>query len=247
MTQTVIESSGLHWHEEPSGAELAISLGKAVAERLQRTLSQADSASLVVSGGSTPAPVFSYLADADIDWARVCVTLADERWVPPGHSDSNETLVRDTLLQNKAAAASFIALYREGVSDEQALQQIASDVLGMQQPFSVVMLGMGGDGHTASLFPDAPVLELSTAMSLDNDKTVAFMNPPSVSQRRITLTRACLLNSEHRFLHITGAGKRSVLNAALETCKGKTYQSGFAPVTGLLTEQPENASIYWSP
>ena len=192
-------------------------------------------------------PVFHYLAGVDIDWSAVSITLADERWVPPGHPDSNESLVRDTLLQEKASTAAFVALYRDGLSDEQALQQIAADVQGMHQPFSVVMLGMGGDGHTASLFPDAPSQELSAAMALDNNDTVAFLNPPSVTQRRITLTRACLLNSEHRFLHITGTGKRSVLVEALTQCKGQSYQPGNAPITGLLTEKSQNASIFWSP
>lgn len=247
MTQTIFEQAGLHWHEEPSAVELAQSLGKAVATRLADALRRAGVASLVVSGGSTPAPVFQYLAGVDIDWSAVSVTLADERWVPPGHPDSNESLVRDTLLQDKASTAAFVALYREGLSDEQALQQVAADVQGMHQPFSVVMLGMGGDGHTASLFPDAPSQELSAAMALDNNKTVAFLSPPSVTQRRITLTRACLLNSEHRYLHITGTGKRSVLVDALTQCKGQSYQPGHAPVTGLLSEQPENTSIYWSP
>lgn len=247
MTQTIIEQAGLHWHEEPSANELAQSLGRAVAERLQLALKHAGVASLVVSGGSTPAPVLRYLAGVDIDWSGVCVTLADERWVPPAHPDSNETLVRDTLLQDKASSARFIALYREGLSDEQVLQHVAADVQGMHQPFSVVMLGMGGDGHTASLFPDAPSQELSAAMALDNDETVAFLHPASVSQRRISLTRACLLNSEHRFLHITGAGKRTVLLDALAACNGQSYQPGNAPVTGLLTEQPENVSIFWSP
>lgn len=247
MTQAIIEGAGLHWHEESSAAELARSLGEAVAERIELAVKQTGVASLVVSGGSTPAPVFSYLAGVAIDWSRVSVTLADERWVPPAHPDSNETLVRETLLQDKAAAATFIALFREGLSDEQALQRIAADVQSMHQPFDVVMLGMGGDGHTASLFPDAPSQELSAAMSLENGETVAFLRPPSVSQRRISLTRACLLNSKHRFLHITGVGKRTVLLDALKACKGQSYQPGHAPVTGLLTERPENVTVYWSP
>lgn len=243
----LVERSGLSWHEETDAAALATSLGKAVAVDLQQCLERQSMASLVVSGGSTPAPVFSYLSSADIDWSNVVVTLADERWVPPGHPDSNESLVRDTLLTDKAAPARFVSLYRSGISHEQALVQVAADISAMPRPFCVVMLGMGGDGHTASLFPDAPASELQAAMSLGRAETVAFMHPPSVSQERITLTRTCLLNAGRRYLHITGEGKRTVLAEALQAGAGSGWQPGLAPVIGLLTEQPGNASVFWSP
>jgi 6-phosphogluconolactonase len=183
----------------------------------------------------------------DLDWSKVSITLADERWVPPDHADSNESLVRKTLLTGHAAAARFVPLYRQVVDDAQALKQVTADIRSMHLPFCVVMLGMGADGHTASLFPDAPAQELRAAMALDNEDVVAFLHPPSVSQTRISLTRACLLDAGHRFLHITGTGKRDVLRDALTACAGGAYESGHAPVVGLLTEQPERASVYWSP
>lgn len=247
MARQRVEGAGLQWHEGANAAELAGSLGKAVVACLQAALERDGKASLVVSGGSTPAPVFRYLAAADIDWSQVAVTLADERWVPPGHPDSNESLVRDTLLQGKAASARFVPLYRSDATGEEALQQVAADLSSMHQPFTVVMLGMGGDGHTASLFPDAPTEELLSAMALDSQEAVAFLHPPSVAQARISLTRACLLRSEHRFLHITGDGKCDVLAAALDACEGGQWQAGHAPVVGLLTEQPAKASVFWSP
>ncbi|NND89840.1 MAG: 6-phosphogluconolactonase [Granulosicoccus sp.] len=247
MAQQLVTEYGLHWHEEADATLLAESLGRAVGKRLGQALDGGQLASLVVSGGSTPAPVLKYLSGIDLDWSRISVTLADERWVPPGHPDSNESLVRNTLLTNNAAAARFVSLYREGLSEDQALRQVSTDLAAMQQPFSVVMLGMGGDGHTASLFPDAPADELGAAMALDNPAMVAFMHPPSVTQARITLTRSCLLNARHRFLHITGDNKRSVLVDALEASGGHTYLAGQAPVVGLLTEKPGQASIYWSP
>jgi 6-phosphogluconolactonase len=240
-------AAGLQWYEEASAATLACTLGQAVATRLKDALAQGRQASLVVSGGSTPAPVFHFLASVDIPWSQVVVTLADERWVPPGHPDSNESLVRNTLLTGKASAARFISLYREGVSEAQALQAVAADIDSMPQPFTAVMLGMGADGHTASLFPDAPEDELSAAMALDNPNRVAFLHPPSVSQARISLTRACLLNADHRYLHITGEAKRGVLADALNAGHGQSYQCGQAPITGLLTEHPGTASVYWSP
>ncbi len=247
MARQRVEGAGLQWQEAANATELAESLGKRVAQCLQDALERDGEASLVVSGGSTPAPVLRYLSAVDIDWSRVSVTLADERWVPPGHPDSNESLVRDTLLQDKAATARFVSLYRAGLSESEAKPVVAADVAGMHQPFTVVMLGMGGDGHTASLFPDAAADELQPAMALDATDVVAFLHPPSVTQARITLTRACLLHAENRFLHITGDGKRDVLAAALDSCEGGQWQPGQAPVLGLLTEQPAKATVFWSP
>lgn len=247
MARQRVEGAGLQWHEEASAAELAKSLGQAVASCLSHALDQHGKASLVVSGGSTPAPVFRYLSSVDLDWSQVVVTLADERWVPPGHPDSNESLVRETLLQGKASSACFVPLYRHDLTGDKALRQVASEVLSMHQPFSAVMLGMGGDGHTASLFPDASAEQLLPAMALDNVEVVAFLHPPSVSQARISLTRACLLNAENRFLHITGESKLDVLAAALDECEGGEWQVGHAPVVGLLTEQPAKATVFWSP
>ena len=247
MARQRVEGAGLQGHEEADAAALAESLGQAVTQCLKGALERHGEASLVVSGGSTPAPVLRYLSDADIDWSKVTVTLADERWVPPGHPDSNESLVRETLLQGKAAAASFVPLYRPDLTEGDALPLIAADVSAMHQPFTVVMLGMGGDGHTASLFPDAAMDELLPAMALYNTSVVAFLHPPSVSQARISLTRACLLHAENRFLHITGDGKCDVLAAALDACEGGEWQPGYAPVVGLLTEQPAKATVFWSP
>lgn len=249
--QTLCETYGISWNEADDSMGLADQLAISIAQLLQQQISAEGSASLVVSGGSTPAPVFERLARKDIDWARVSVTLADERWVPPGHADSNESLVRDTLLVGNASAASFVSLYRADVAPENALAAIALDIAKMSQPFTVTVLGMGADGHTASLFPDAPQAELTNAMALDNSDQVIIMNPPSVSQVRISLTRAALLNSRHRILHITGDTKQQVLADALsEACAdGKTaglYEPPLKPVIGLLTSAPEAASVFWS-
>lgn len=255
MTQTtakgLCEHAGIGWHEADNAIELAADLASSVASILQQQIDAQGQASLVVSGGSTPAPVFERLASASVDWAKVSVTLADERWVAPGHADSNESLVRNTLLVDKAAAAQFVALYRDGVRPEDAIAVVAADIRAMTQPFTVSILGMGGDGHTASLFPDAPAEQLSQAMNLDNVATVAILNPPSVSQTRISLTRAALLNSTHRILHITGEGKQQVLADALQqsASDGQTlgdYNDGLLPIVGLLSTKPQAATVYWS-
>lgn len=252
-TQQLCEAAGIAWVEASDTQALAQKLADNIIEVLQADLEAHGAASLVVSGGSTPAPVFKCLSTADIDWSKVTVTLADERWVAPGHKDSNESLVRDTLLVDKAASASFVSLYRQGVTPEQAVALVATDIASMRQPFSVTILGMGGDGHTASLFPDAPAQQLEEAMALDNIATLAILKPPSVDQVRISLTRAALLNSKQRFLHITGNGKCEVLGNALLECKTadsptlQAYLQGMKPVVGLLTSGPQTTSVFWAP
>ncbi|MFK7995064.1 MAG: 6-phosphogluconolactonase [Granulosicoccus sp.] len=248
--KALCEKTGISWYEEANAQVLAVALARFVADALQAAIGEHGEASLVVSGGSTPAPVFHQLSQTAIDWSKVCVTLADERWVPPGHADSNESLVRETLLVDKAATARFVSLYREG-APESAIDDIARDVDAMPHPFTVTILGMGGDGHTASLFPDAPPAQLEAAMDLENEHSVALLNPPSVDQLRITLTRAALLKSVHRVLHITGDGKRQVLADALSASvvddgiPGR-YTAGLKPIVGLLTTRAQVASVFWS-
>lgn len=247
-------ASGMQWHEQSDSESLASDLSEAICDRLTAAINEHGRASLVVSGGSTPAPVFAKLSLAQLDWSKVTVTLADERWVAPGHADSNESLVRNTLLVNNASAANFVSLYRGDCTPEQALEPVSDELAGMLMPFSVVILGMGGDGHTASLFPDAPADELANAMSLENDASVAIMHPPSVNQARITLTRRCLLDAEHRFVHITGDEKKSVLiqamaesaSTSLDGASFAAYTKGQAPIVGLVTDNMASVSVYWS-
>ena len=244
-----VTAAGINWCEAADKQALATLLSDDIITRLQAAIDSGSGigASLVVSGGSTPAPVFACLSEADIDWSQVKVTLADERWVPPGHPDSNESLVRNTLLVKKAASAQFISLYRDGISPELAVPEVAADLEKMSSPFTVVILGMGNDGHTASLFPDAPGAQLLRAMDLNNTDGLALMHPASVEQTRITLTRRALLNATHRYLHITGEQKCQVLYDAIGSEPNEGYQAGMAPVSGLLLESPESVSVFWSP
>jgi 6-phosphogluconolactonase len=242
-----VTSAGIHWCEATDKAALAIMLSDAITKRLQAAIDSGTGASLVVSGGSTPAPVFACLSEADIDWSQVKVTLADERWVPPGDPDSNESLVQNTLLVKKASTARFISLFRDGITPELAVTEVALDLQKMASPFTAVILGMGNDGHTASLFPDAPGAQLSRAMDLNNTAGLAIMHPASVAQTRITLTRRALLNASHRYLHITGEQKCQVLYDAIGDEPSQGYRDGMAPVSGLLLNSPDSASVFWSP
>lgn len=217
---------------------LALKLAVEVTVLLRQDIAKRGAASLVVSGGSTPKPFFNALSRQSLDWSKVMVTLADERWVPASDPDSNETLVRDNLFINEAAKATFVSLYRSNIAPAEAITNVAADLSAMPSPFTVVVLGMGDDGHTASLFPDAP--ELEAGMDMQGSATSLMMHPPSVTQPRITLTLKRLLNAQHLFLHITGDSKLEVLKRALAADTNPLPIARVAAATGLAM------MLYWT-
>ncbi len=195
-------------HQAPDAAALAHDLARFVVQHLSDGLAQRGQALLVLSGGSTPVPFFEALSQADIDWSRVHITLADERCLAPDHVDSNERLVRAHLLQGPAAAAHWVSLL---TTDPEA-------ALGsLPWPADVVVLGMGADGHTASLFPHAPELRAELDDTLPGRCLVVGIPPaPNVSVPRISLNRRALLDTRHLVVHVTGATKWAVLQEALQ-------------------------------
>ncbi|MBX2880664.1 MAG: 6-phosphogluconolactonase [Granulosicoccus sp.] len=252
--EELCRTRGITWHSANEREELADQLAVKVAHLLQKEVDKEGAASLVVSGGSTPAPFFKRLALSDISWQKVQVTLADERWVPADHESSNERLVRQLLLVDKAAEAQFVPLYYADKPLKESVSFIDEQLALMHQPFTVVILGMGTDGHTASLFPDAPSDQLAHAMDLKNESLVAVMTPPSVDQQRLTLTRSALLNSDNRILHISGEDKKQVLRDAIlhSTVSAESdsrtthYAAGMKPIIGLLADHVHRASVFWS-
>ncbi|NQD37496.1 6-phosphogluconolactonase [Permianibacter sp. IMCC34836] len=183
-----------------------------VAEQLERAIAQRGLAMLAVSGGKSPEALFLRLSAMLLPWRRIQITLVDERFVPPDHADSNERLVRETLLQGRAAQAHWLPLYQPGISIEAAAQMADEALQQWPLPFDAVVLGMGDDGHTASWFPDAD--ELSSLLALDNTKRVAVSHPKKAPHARLTLTRAAVLNSRLIQLLIPGANKQPVFQRA---------------------------------
>ncbi|WKE67165.1 6-phosphogluconolactonase [Gallaecimonas kandeliae] len=190
---------------------LAESLAAKVAGQLQEAIDARGKASLVVSGGRTPLKFFHALSRQPITWSKVLVTLADERWVDIDDPASNEALVRENLLQGRAASARFVGLKTPHATPEEGLG-LASDWLGaLPQPLDVVILGMGNDGHTASLFPDCPNLR----QGLDTQDRLIAAHPASQPLARISMSLAALLSSRQIHLHLEGADKQATLNQAL--------------------------------
>ncbi|PCI62781.1 MAG: 6-phosphogluconolactonase [Gammaproteobacteria bacterium] len=170
-------------------------------------------ASIAVSGGSTPKGFFQALSQQALAWDKVTVTLADERWVDENSEASNTRLVKNHLLQNNAAAAHFFDLKISDNLDEQTLYQLKSQAKEQILPFDVLILGMGEDGHTASLFPCSD--EIEQALSLQNNAELMSVQPKTAPHQRITFTLASLLKAKHIYLHLCGESKQKVLQQAL--------------------------------
>ncbi|MDO8860298.1 6-phosphogluconolactonase [Haliea sp. E1-2-M8] len=224
------------WREFGSRGELDAALAAELATSLKADLADHPRSSLAVSGGSTPRHMFRELAAAKLDWARVAVTLVDARWVDPTDPDSNEALVRECLLRERAAAASFVGLKTPGADCTAAVAEVENALSSLPRPFAAVVLGLGGDGHTASWFPQASNLQL--LLDPTNPARVAATDPVTAPHPRMTLTLAAVLDSRHIHLHITGSAKRAVLESAI----ARGY-----PVASVLAQTHTPLTIWWAP
>ena len=195
-------------------------------------------ASLVVSGGSTPGPCFDLLSEEALDWSRVSVIPSDERWVPADDADSNERLIKNRLLQGLAGQGKVLSFFRAGLNASQAPRLIEKDLADVAQPFSAVLLGMGEDGHFASLFPDFD--GLPKALDPQQKAASTMVQTAGSPHLRISLTLSALLNCKHTVLLIFGEAKRNVFETA--SAGGSAY-----PIEALLHETRKPLTVIWAP
>ena len=216
-------------------AELAGRIGQS----LQKSIAAHGRASLAVSGGSTPKPLFKRLSSLDIPWQDVIVTLVDERWVDPTDTASNEQLVRQYLLQNRAAKAVFVGLKNSAATASEGESGCEQNLRKVPLPFTVLILGMGNDGHTASLFPGST--QLAAATDMHSDKTCMAVTPAHAPHERMTLTLPAILDSQEIILHITGQEKKAVLAKAQEAGPAEEM-----PVRFILHQHETPVVMYWA-
>lgn len=195
-------------------------------------------ASFVATGGSSPGPVYRRLRGARVDWARVVVTLSDERFVPPASEHSNERLVREHLFDGEPAKAHLVPLWSDA-PDPAAAAAAAEPALRAMAPFDAVLLGMGEDGHIASLFPGSPTL--SEGMDLSSERLALGVADPHGAPPlpRITLTLGALTATRAVIVLVSGEAKKQVVERAVA--------GEMLPVGALLRQERAPVRILWSP
>jgi len=196
-------------------------------------------ASMLLSGGPSPGALYRMMSDQDIAWDRVWFGLSDERWVAVDHPDSNENLVRHTLLTGRAAAANFIGLKSPPDDILAGQEQTELRLLDLPRPFDIVLLGMGLDGHTASLFPDSA--DVAAALDDDSKALCQPIRRGAAEIPRMTMTCKALLQSREIKLLIFGEEKWQVYQQA------RAVKSTAQPVSFILDQKKIPVSVYWAP
>ena len=209
------------WHQGADQDSLAEHLAGELVVQMNNRIAHKGSVVLALSGGSTPKPLFKALAQHDVDWSKVIITLVDERWVPASHELSNAAFMQQHLLNDLPESVRFVPLYHAADSVEASCEWVLAEYCQAThstpeapRAFDIVILGMGGDGHTASFFPDASnIAELVDPASASSLLTC---ESPSTQVERITWSLPMLLNVTFLALHITGESKKRVFEQACD-------------------------------
>lgn len=206
----------IHKHVHADGAEAAGACCRHVTARLEEALSGQAFATLAISGGASPRLLFGLLATSNVDWSRVHLFWVDERMVPPGDPDSNYGLAEEILIKPARIPHRNVHRVRVELRPDEAAHAYSSEIaslfgltIGALPHFDVMHLGMGADGHTASLFPGDPLIE-------DRERIAAAAYMETRAQWRVTLLPGVLLAARHTVLLVTGADKAESIRAVFE-------------------------------
>lgn len=229
----------INQHDFADKLTLADKLARDIASKLDAAIKARGKASIAVSGGGTPKVMFAVLAEQEIDWSKVTITLVDERWVDEDNERSNARMVKNTLIAHEAHVAAFLPLFDKAHADDvdAALKGVGEKVDALGKPFDVVVLGMGPDGHTASFFPGGD--HLAEALDLNGTQSVLSMRAGGAGEPRITLSLPRVLDTRALYLHIEGADKKDVLAKAQA---GEDF-----PIAAVLEQDRVPVDVYWAP
>ena len=196
---------------------------QSIYEALKNNIDNNGSASFVVSGGSSPVKIFNDLSKSDLDWSKVSVTLVDDRVVSSEHSDSNEKLLKENLFINNASAAKFISLKSD-----------SEEVMNINRPFDIMLLGMGEDGHFASLFPE--LVDNSNYFDLSANPEIIFTEPMgNPCHKRVSMNLSMIMKSKKIILLVSSSAKSILVDQALE--------NKYLPIHFLLNQQTKDIEI----
>jgi len=212
---------------------------------LQTSVKNQGHSTFVVSGGNSPMPLYDRLSKVSLPWNKISIALADERWVGVDHEASNEKNIRASLLQHHAASAPFLGMKNTSLTPQQGLSACEEQYRQLPQPIALSVLGLGSDGHTASLFPFSAGID--TALDVDDEHLCAAIDAleSDVTGRftaRMTMSLRALLSSRHIYLLIMGEDKRKTLQRAMSS--GDQISM---PIRAVLQQQSVPVSVYWAP
>lgn len=223
--------------------QLAQLLAQSVADQLRDVVQKKDRAVLVVSGGTTPVAFFQALSHMELPWARVSITLADERWLDSAGERSNEKLVRDHLLKNQAQQAYFLGLKNNAPTPSEGIMECETNLRTQNMEPDIVVLGMGEDGHTASWFPGCENLQ-----ALTDIKSSAWCLPVEddfLAEPRMSLSWRLLSKAQQIYLHFNCEGKNAAKKSAVYQQASQQYVPEL-PVSLLLNQQQVPVFVYYS-
>lgn len=230
----------MNFVERPDFDALCSALATRIARVIRAGLSERGSAAVALAGGSTPYPLYRRLAEEPLDWTRVTILPSDERWVAQDHEACNLRAIRAAFAD---ANPNFGALVPDDPGPVPSLDTACATLTDIDRPLDVCVLGMGADGHFASLFPGAP--ELQTALDPDDATALAIVQPDPMPEDapfpRVSLTLSAIAASDYVVLLIRGERKRQVL-ASARNADPRRY-----PVAALLAQPELPLEIHWSP
>jgi 6-phosphogluconolactonase len=223
-------------HKFESRDAASIAAAARIAGIVNARLLRDSSTTIAVCGGTSPVRCFETLSAYELEWQDVRVVLTDERWVPSDHEDSNERLVRETLLQDKASGGNVLSLYQSDLSVDERCDSLQTELKGTQ--FAAALVGMGADGHFASLFADAAGLK--TGLNTQNRLFYMPVRTAASPYPRISMTLGALLQSDEILLLFFGDEKLAVYE------KAKAGDTSY-PIAALLEQQVVPVNLYWAP
>ncbi len=235
----------INQHLYNTKAELYQNVAEFCTQKLTQSLQQNTQASFIVPGGTTPAPVFDLLSKSELDWSNITIAPSDERWLDSHHASSNEKLIRQTLLIHQASSAQFIGMKSEHKRAKDAQQQCSDRYEQIPTPYDVVMLGMGPDGHFASLFPDSDPIQ--QALDSHGGKSCIAINATGCKvageyTERISMTLSAFLNSRHIILLFIGEEKLAIFEKAKQI-----NDSSQLPICALIHQNKVPVDLFWAP
>lgn len=214
--------------------ELEIQLATQIAMKLDIAIKKNGQARLLVSGGTTPIGVFHLLSLKSLEWNKVLIGLVDERYVSSQDENSNEKLVRENLLINEASAATLLPMVYNLESDIENLALANEAYKIFHNSIDVCLLGMGEDGHTASLFPGDRASELNL---IGDSYNLVNTLSPKAPKARISCSKTLLLSSDYIYLMIVGETKKGVLQKA---------QGNKLPISYFLQHEQKIIELYYA-